>query len=72
MVTVASLKSLMAWIWTWVINDWIESSGMLTVFLTIAAINVAVHLTTIGLYFRGKNIRIWLHKKDFLVRFKLD
>ncbi|KAF9766320.1 hypothetical protein IL306_001299 [Fusarium sp. DS 682] len=72
MVTVASLKSLMAWIWTWVINDWIISSGMLTVYMTIAAINVAIHLTTIGLYLRGKDIRIWLHEKDFLCRFKLD
>ncbi|KAF4333209.1 major facilitator superfamily domain protein [Fusarium beomiforme] len=72
MVTVASLKSLMAWIWTWVINDWIISSGMLTVFMTIAAINVAIQLTTIGLYLKGKDIRIWLHEKDFLCRFKLD
>ncbi|PCD27009.1 hypothetical protein AU210_013427 [Fusarium oxysporum f. sp. radicis-cucumerinum] len=72
MVTIASLKSLMAWIWTWVINDWIVSSSMLTVFMIIAAINVAVHLTTIGLYLRGKNIRIWLFEKDFLRRFKLE
>jgi hypothetical protein len=72
MVTVASLKSLMAWIWTWVINDWIVSSGMLRVYMTIAAINVAIHLTTIGLYLRGKAIRIWLYEKDFLRRFKLD
>jgi hypothetical protein len=71
-VTIASLKSLMAWIWTWVINDWIVSSSMLTVFMIIAAINVAVHLTTIGLYLRGKNIRIWLFEKDFLRRFKLE
>lgn len=72
MVTIASLKSLMAWIWTWVINDWIVSSSMLTVFMIIAAINVAVHLTTIGLYLRGKNIRIWLFEKGFLRRFKLE
>ncbi|EMT70411.1 major facilitator superfamily domain-containing protein [Fusarium oxysporum II5] len=65
MVTVASLKSLMAWIWTWVINDWIVSSGMLTVYMIIAAINVGIHLTTIGLYLKGKYIRIWLQKKDF-------
>ncbi|KAF4415064.1 MFS general substrate transporter [Fusarium acutatum] len=72
MVVVASLKSLMAWIWTWVINDWIVSNGMLTVYMTIAAINVAIHLTTIGLYLKGKDIRIWLHEKNFLGRFKLD
>ena len=71
-MTVASLKSLMAWIWTWVINNWIVSSGMLTVYMIIAAINVAVHLTTIILYLRGKEIRIWLSEKDFLRRFKLN
>ncbi|KAH7203449.1 major facilitator superfamily domain-containing protein [Fusarium oxysporum] len=52
MVTVASLKSLMVWIWTWVINDWIVSSGMLTFYMIIAAINVGIHLTTIGLYLK--------------------
>ncbi|KAF5569557.1 major facilitator superfamily domain-containing protein [Fusarium pseudoanthophilum] len=72
MVVVASLKSLMAWIWTWVINDWIISDGMLTVYMTIAAINIAIHLTTIGLYLKGKDIRIWLHEENFLKRFKLD
>ncbi|KAF5566668.1 major facilitator superfamily transporter [Fusarium phyllophilum] len=30
MVVVASLKSLMAWIWTWVINDWIAVEQLYT------------------------------------------
>lgn len=68
MVTVASLKSFMAWIWTWVINDWLAVDGMFKMFMIIACINVAVHLTTIFLYLRGKQIRIWIHEKDMLGR----
>lgn len=68
MVTVASLKSLMAWVWTWVINDWIDANGMLTVFMVIASVNVAIHLTTFILYFRGKGIRIWIAETDMLAR----
>ncbi|KAF7549064.1 hypothetical protein G7Z17_g6655 [Cylindrodendrum hubeiense] len=68
MVTVASLKSFMAWVWTWVINDWIDANGMLTVFMAIASINVAIHLTTFILYFRGKSIRIWIAETDMLAR----
>ena len=71
MVTVASLKSLLAWIFTWVINDWIISNGMLTVFMVIATINVVIHLTTIGLYLHGKRIRIWIAERDLLERFGL-
>jgi hypothetical protein len=66
MVTIASLKSLIAWIWTWVINDWIAKDGMLTVFMVIATVNVAAYLSTILLYFKGKQIRSWLHKKDYM------
>lgn len=66
MVAVASLKSAMAWIWTWVINDWITKDGMLTVFMTIAGINLAVHISTILLYIYGKRIRSWIFKRDLL------
>lgn len=66
MVTISCLKSSVAWIWTWCINDWITSSGLLTVFISVAAINVAVYLTTFILHLYGKRIRIWLHKKDFM------
>ncbi|KAH7166076.1 major facilitator superfamily domain-containing protein [Dactylonectria macrodidyma] len=68
MVTIASLKSLLAWVWTWVINDWIVLNGTLTVFMVIASINVVIHLTTMILYFRGKSIRIWIAEKDMLTR----
>jgi hypothetical protein len=68
MVTIAALKSLIAWIWTWVINDWITKDGMLIVFMVVASINVAVYMTTIILYLKGKSIRIWLNEKDFLRR----
>ncbi|QDS67734.1 hypothetical protein FKW77_005937 [Venturia effusa] len=66
MVTIAALKSLIAWIWTWVINDWIERDGLLTVYMTIAAVNVVAYTSTFYLYFRGKQIRIWLHRADLL------
>ncbi len=56
----------MAWVWTWVIDDWIDKDGMLTVFMVIASVNVAVHLTTIVLYYRGKRIRIWIAERTFL------
>ncbi|KAH7147173.1 major facilitator superfamily domain-containing protein [Dactylonectria estremocensis] len=72
MVTVASIKSLIAWIWTWVINDWIIADGMLTVFMVIASINVAIHLTTIALFWKGKAIRVWIHEKGMLGRCGLD
>jgi hypothetical protein len=66
MVTVASLKSLIAWIWTWVINDWLARDGPLIVFMTVATVNVIVYLSTFVFYFKGKSIRVWLHNKDFL------
>ncbi|KAL6355299.1 hypothetical protein LRP88_10885 [Fusarium phalaenopsidis] len=72
MVTVASLKSLLAWIWTWVINDWITANGMLTVFMVIASINVVVHLSTIGLYLHGKKLRIWIQEKDMIGKHGLN
>lgn len=65
MVTVASLKSLIAWIWTWVANDWLAKSGPLVVFSTVAAVNTGVYLTTIPLVLRGKKIRVWLAEKRF-------
>lgn len=66
MVTIAALKSLIAWVWTWVINDWIERDGVLTVYMIVAAVNVVGYLSTIYLYFRGKQIRTWLHHVDLL------
>jgi hypothetical protein len=66
MVTIAALKSCIAWIWTWVINDFITASGVISVFMTVAAINLAVYLAYIPFYLKGKDIRIWLHRKDLL------
>lgn len=63
MVTVASLKSLIAWIWTWVINEWVVANGPLVVFATVAGINSALYLSTIFLYFRGKGVRLWLSER---------
>lgn len=72
MVTVASLKSAIAWIWTWVINDWITRDGVLVVFMVIASINVVAYMSTLVLYFRGKAIRVWIHQMDILRRAGLD
>jgi MFS family permease len=66
MVTISCLKSAVAWIWTWCINDWVASSGLLTVFMSLAAINVGVYMLAFIFHLYGKNIRIWLHKKNFL------
>ena len=66
MVTISCLKSLIAWIWTWVVNDWIVADGMLVVFMTIASINVAVYMTTIVYYFKGKSFRVWIHNANLL------
>ena len=62
MVTIAALKSAIAWIWTWVINDFIAACGVITVFMTVAAINVAIYLLYIPFYYRGKSMRVWLHR----------
>jgi hypothetical protein len=72
MVTVASLKSFIAWIWTWVCNIWIKSDGMLTVFMVVATVNVVVFISTFGLYFWGKRIRRWLQEAQLLARAGLD
>ncbi|EON61504.1 hypothetical protein W97_00719 [Coniosporium apollinis CBS 100218] len=68
MVTIASLKSVIAWIWTWVINDWVIKDGALTVFMVVATVNVVAYMSTFYFYYRGKAIRVWLHQADFLGR----
>ena len=65
MVAIAALKSTIAWIWTWVINDFIAACGVITVFMTVAAINVAIcYLLCIPFYYRGKSMRVWLHRRN--------
>ena len=66
MMTVASLKSLIAWIWTWVINDWLARDGPLVVFCVVAGVNVVVYMTTVGFYYKGKAIRLLLHDRNLL------
>ncbi|CAK7221316.1 hypothetical protein SBRCBS47491_004486 [Sporothrix bragantina] len=68
MVTIASLKSAIAWIWTWVINDWIDTNGMLVVFMVIASVNVVVHMSTFAFYLKGKAIRMWIADTNMLAR----
>ncbi|KAH9210421.1 major facilitator superfamily domain-containing protein [Leptodontidium sp. 2 PMI_412] len=72
MVTISCLKSLIAWIWTWVINDWIASDGIAVAFMTIAAVNVAVYLTTIIFYFKGKSFRMWIHNANLMKKVGLE
>lgn len=66
MVTVAAVKSLVAWIWTWVITEWITSQGVLIVFMSIASINVAIYLTTLPMAWYGKSIRKWIVTVDIM------
>ena len=66
MVTIAALKSAIAWIWTWVINDFVTSSGLLSVLMTVATINVLIYLLYIPFHFKGKQIRVWIHSKNYL------
>ncbi|KAK4504729.1 hypothetical protein PRZ48_002691 [Zasmidium cellare] len=62
MVTISAIKSLVAWVWTWIINDWINKNGMLTVFLVVMAINLVVYASTVILFFQGKVLRSWIHR----------
>ncbi len=71
MVSVASLKSLIAWIWTWEVNDWLARDGALTVFCVVAAVNIVAYLSTFLLYYKGKAVRIWLHDRDMLQKLGL-
>ncbi|KAL3455060.1 major facilitator superfamily domain-containing protein [Aspergillus heterothallicus] len=66
MVTISCLKSAVAWIWTWCINDWVDANGLLVVFMVIASLNVVVYASTMGFYFYGKKVRIWIHSKGFM------
>ncbi|KAL5046451.1 hypothetical protein BDW71DRAFT_214688 [Aspergillus fruticulosus] len=66
MVTISCLKSAVAWIWTWCINDWVEHDGLLVVFMVIATLNVLVYASTFVFHFWGKRIRVWIHQKQFL------
>lgn len=72
MVTIASLKSAVAWIWTWVINDWLARDGPLVVFCVVASINVVVYLGSFVMYWKGKSIRVWLAEYNMLGRLGLD
>ncbi|KAJ5099396.1 hypothetical protein N7532_006397 [Penicillium argentinense] len=38
-----SAESAIAWIWTWFINDFITTCGVTSVFMTVAAIHVAIY-----------------------------
>lgn len=68
MVTVAAVKSLVAWIWTWVITEWLTSQGVLIVFMSIASVNVAVYLTTLPMSWYGKAVRKWIASADIMDR----
>jgi hypothetical protein len=61
MVTVSALRSSIAWIFIWIINEWIIADGMLVVFLTVGAIHMVVLASTIPMYYYGKRVRKWLY-----------
>ncbi|PYH49803.1 uncharacterized protein BP01DRAFT_387953 [Aspergillus saccharolyticus JOP 1030-1] len=64
MVTISCLKSAVAWIWTWCIDDWVTSSGLLVVFMCMAAVDVGVYGTTVVFYLYGKRVQIWVQTRD--------
>ncbi|KAL3454187.1 major facilitator superfamily domain-containing protein [Aspergillus insuetus] len=66
MVTISCLKSAVAWIWTWCINDWIDANGLLVVFMIIASLNVVVYGSTLGFYLYGKRVRRWIFERRFM------
>jgi hypothetical protein len=61
MVTVSALRSSIAWIFTWIINEWIIVDGMMVVFLTVGAVHMVVLASTIPMYYYGKRVRKWLY-----------
>lgn len=66
MVTISCLKSAIAWIWTWCINDWTLFSGVLPVFMILMAINFLIYGLAGVFYIYGKRTRLWLHNVDLL------
>jgi hypothetical protein len=67
LVTISAVRSILAWIWTWFVNDWVASAGLLTVFMTIAAMNTAVYFTTLIFWYKGREVRLWIHTTKFFV-----
>lgn len=48
MITVSVLKSVLAWAWTWFINDWIVLNGMMMVYFLGERINAAHVIMVLG------------------------
>ncbi|KAI1612435.1 major facilitator superfamily domain-containing protein [Exophiala viscosa] len=71
MTTISATKSVLAWTWSWFINDWITLNGMMTVYFIAAAINIVVLSSTFLLYFKGKQIRIRIQQRNLLGRLNL-
>ena len=39
--------------------------------VTIAAVNVAIYLTTLFFYLRGRSVRLWLYQTDMFAKLNL-
>ncbi|KAL3488553.1 carbon-nitrogen hydrolase [Aspergillus germanicus] len=59
-------KSAFAFGLSFVFNDYLAQKGALVFFLTFAAVSVGVMLTSVPLYFWGKDIRQWADKRNLL------
>lgn len=68
MVTVAVVKSAVAWIWTWFISDWLAADSAFIVFMVIGAVNVCLYALTVPLARYGKNIQNWTSDVDMTGR----
>ncbi|KAF9890637.1 hypothetical protein FE257_005768 [Aspergillus nanangensis] len=66
MVSITFLRSVITWIWNWFINDWLEASGPLVVFLSLGAIQVAVQLSSLTFVVWGKRLRTYLFHRHIL------
>ena len=72
MVTVAGLKSAIAYIFTWVVNDWIMKSGIQNVFITLSFTNFVILLTAISMWTYGKRVQVWIYRNHFFRKLHLE
>ncbi|KAI1085025.1 MFS general substrate transporter [Whalleya microplaca] len=62
-------RNFLTFAFTYFVNDWIQSAGILAVFSILGAIFVGVNLLTIPLWIFGKRIRGYIARNQTLHRF---
>ncbi|EJT99823.1 MFS general substrate transporter [Dacryopinax primogenitus] len=56
------IKNMVAFGFTYFVNSWIETQGMLNTFGTLAGLTAVCVLPTIPMYLYGKRVRSWIHR----------